>query len=265
MRRFALITAVLSATLAATPALATKVVGKIIVTKEFRESLSRGEQPEPSRLDGYWNEPNGIIPVQPPRVDPSRDLAVVIIKEGAKPPAPDKLKTIKVRTGGLERNVIVTRPKSTLRLRSVDPFDHELYSPELEGFRPERQAQNAFRPIDFPEEGVFHIRCKLMPHFNAYVLVTNATMIAEVDRKGKFTLDDLEPGNYTLKVFHGGKWIHEQKFEIADEKKKKDVQLEVKLKGKAKKAPAKSDGKKGDAKDGDKAAKDAAKKPEKKK
>jgi len=264
MRRFAVLTAVLSATLIATPALAAKLVGKIVVTNEFRESLGSSATTDDSSLqEGYWNEPNGVIPVEPPRVDPSRDLGVVIIKEGAEPPKPDELQTVKVRTGGLERNVIVTRPKSAIRLRSVDPFDHELYSPDLDSFRPERQAQNAFRPIEFPKEGVYHIRCRLMPHFNAFVVVTNATLVVDVDSKGKFTVDELEPGNYTLKVFHGGKWVHEQKFEVTDDKKQKEVQLEVKIEGKS----SAEAGKKGDAKKGDKPAEDAGdagKKPEKK-
>lgn len=247
MRRFAVITALVSAMSIASPALATKVTGKILVTKEFREALTEAKKGgESSRLEGYWNEPNGIIPVLPPRIDPSRDLGVVIFKEGAKPPGPNPLETVKVRAGGMDRSVIVTRPKSTIRLRSVDPFDHELYSPEIDSFRPERQAKNAFRPIEFPAEGVYHLRCKLMPHFNAFVLVTNATLVVEVDRKGSFTLEDVEPGNYTIKVFHGGKWVHEQKFEVEDNKKKKEVQVEVKLKGKA---PAKSDKQKQDAKD----------------
>jgi hypothetical protein len=246
MRRFAVISVLVSAMSIAGPALATKVSGKIVVTKEFREALSdASKSEESSRLEGYWNEPNGIIPVLPPRVDPSRDLGVVIFKEGAKPPGPNQLSTVKVRAGGMERSVIVTRPKSTIRLRSVDPFDHELYSPEIDSFRPERQAKNAFRPIEFPKEGIYHLRCKLMPHFNAYVVVTNATLVVEVDRKGDFTLEDVEPGKYTIKVFHGGKWVHEQKFEVEEDKKKKEVRVEVKLV--PKKKPAKADKKKKDA------------------
>lgn len=250
MRRLVVITALMSAISAASPALATKVSGKVVVTSEFREGLSKAAKgDEGSRLEGYWNEPNGIIPVLPPRVDPSRDLGVVVFKEGAKPPGPDQLTTVKVRASGMERSVIVTRPKSTIRLRSVDPFDHELYSPELDSFRPERQAKNAFRPIDFPKEGVYHLRCKLMPHFNAYVVVTSATLVVEVDQKGNFTLEDVEPGKYTLKVFHGGKWVHEQAFEVEEDGKKKEVRLEVKLEPKK---AAKPDEKKKGAEGGEK-------------
>lgn len=246
MRRFQVIVVAALAMLIATPAAAVKVVGKIVITREFRESLAETDGPaKDERLKGYWNEPNGLIPVQPPRVDASKDLGVVIFREGADPPGPDKLSTIEVRASGLERNVIVTRPKSTIRLRSVDPFDHELYSPDLDSFRPERQAKDAFRPIEFSREGVYHIRCKLMPHFNAYVLVTNATLIAKLDRRGNFTIEDAEPGKYVVKVFHRGKWIHEQGFEIKDEKKQKDVRLEIKLKPLPKKAA--EDGGKGQA------------------
>lgn len=213
--------------LAAFPAQATKLSGKVIVTPELKEEISKLERKQAeSNRTYYWNEPNGIIPVRSLRINPATDIALVIFQEGALEPKPDELFTVKVHAGAMERKVVVTRPGSTVRFRNVDPFDHELYSPKIAGFKPERQSNGAFRPIQFTQEGVFEVRCKLMPHFKAHVVVTKATFIPEVEANGAFLLSDFKPGAYTVKVFYNGKWIHKQSFKIANQR---EVKLEVKL------------------------------------
>jgi plastocyanin len=191
---------------AATMAEAARVTGKIVISPELLESITALERKTAeSGRAYYWNEPNGIAPVRPPQIDPSSDIAVVVTKEGAPSPGPDELSTVKVRAGSMEPRVITTRPGSTIRFRNVDPLDHELYSPNLPNFRPEHQSNGAFRPIEFSEEGIFEIKCKLFSHFKAYVVVTKSTFIVPVQKDGSFSLSDLQDGKYILKVFHEGK------------------------------------------------------------
>ena len=103
----------------------------------------------------------------------------------------------------------------------------------MKSFPPERQSRNAFRPIDFPKEGVFEIHCKLFSHFKGWIVVTKSTDVLTVDTKGAFTLEEMEPGKYTIKVSHRGAWIHEKSFEIT---KEREIQVEINLtpKGKGK-------------------------------
>jgi hypothetical protein len=235
MLRFVAFVAVLAFCLSGNPTLATKVQGKIVVSKELRESLSElDEKNRTAVTNGYWKEPNGVVQVDPPFVDPSRDLGVVLIKDGAADRGPDDVVTVKVLAGSLEKNLIVIEPGTRIKFLSVDPYDHELYSPGMKSFPPERQSRNAFRPIDFPKEGVFEIHCKLFSHFKGWIVVTKSTDVLTVDRKGAFTLEEMEPGKYTIKVSHRGAWIHEKSFEIT---KEREIQVEIKLtpagKGKA--------------------------------
>jgi len=232
--------------LGGTAAHATKVNGKIVVTQKLRESLADAESRDP-RTSGYWNEPNGLRQVDPPMVDPSKDLGVIIMKEGATAPAADEVTTVEVKAGSLARNVVVVRPGSRIKFLNVDPFDHSLYSPGMDGFGPEQQSRKAFRPIDFKAEGIHEIRCKLLTHFKGWVVVTPATMVLEVKESGEFTLEEMEPGKYTVKVFLAGRWFHEQSFEVTG--KEKEQLIEVKLD-----APAGDDGKTGDRKTDDKKA-----------
>ncbi|MCP4674519.1 MAG: hypothetical protein GY854_03175 [Deltaproteobacteria bacterium] len=237
--------------LAASVTQAGKVTGKVIITPEFREAADKATRVSKDKKPAfYWNEPNGIADVRPLRIDPSRDLAVVLIKEGAKEPDVDELTTVKVFAGAMERSVVVTRPKSTIRFRNVNPFDHKLFVPGMDAFRPEHQSNGAFRPIEFAEEGIFEINCKLFPHFKAFVVVTKATIVVPIKKDGTFALDSLGEGSYTLKVFYNGKWIHKQNFKVAGGG---GQALEVKL------TPGSSGKQEAETKKKDKKAKDGAK------
>ncbi len=199
------------------PAHATKMSGKVMIKNSFVEAL---EKKDHERAKGskayYWQLPNGLLPVRPPRLSLSGDIAVVLFKENGDDSSPDSKKKIIVETGQLERNVIVTRPGSTLEFMNESPYVHELYSPELPNFKPEAQSKGAFRPIEFKNEGIFEVRCKRMPGFLGYVVVTGGEDVA-VKSDGTFA-DEIEPGKYTLKVFFDGAWIHKQSF-TAEERK----------------------------------------------
>ncbi len=251
MLRFVAFVAVLAFCLSGNPTLAAKVQGKIVVTKELRESLSELDgKNRKAASTGYWNEPNGVIQVDPPFVNPSRDLGVVLIKDGAADRGPDDVLTVKVLAGSLEKNLVIIEPGTRIKFVSIDPYDHELYSPGMKNFLPEKQSRNAFRPIDFPKEGVFEVRCKLFSHFKAWIVVTKSTDVLKVDAKGAFTLEDMELGKYTIKVSHRGAWIHEQSFEI--EKERGEIKMEIKLtpKGKATGKKSSDTGKKKKKKNG---------------
>ncbi len=231
-----------------------KLAGKVVLTREFRSALARTEAKR-SETDKacYWNEPNGMISVRAPRVNLTNDIAVVIEATDGAGVQPDELSTVKVLTGTMEPKVVAVRPRSTIRFQSVDPFDHELYSPKKEDFRPERQSTGAFRPIEFAKPGIYPVRCKLMPNFEGYVVVSPAAHVVEVRADGTFMINDLPVGKYVIKVFYGGSWIHQQRFGIEDPKR--GVLLELRLKPKKAQQKKKKPTPKGDDKPKEQAAK----------
>ena len=195
------------------PAYATKVSAKFTLSKEYRDAMEAAESSQASNgKDCYWKLPNSILPTAPPKAEFGDDIVAVLMKDDAPDPKPDEVVSYNVHAGRLEKNVIVTRPGSSVKLLNVSPFNQELYSPDLSSFKPEAQSTNSFRLIDFPSEGVFEVRSKRFPHFKGYVVVTKG---ATVDLKDDGTMtEDLEPGKYTLKVFHDGKWVHKQSFAV---------------------------------------------------
>jgi hypothetical protein len=216
---------------------AAKLVGKVVVSDSFRRALADAELKSQGGLkSGYWNEPNAVRDVDPPSVALDSDVGIAVVKDGAPAPKPSDPVEANLRAGGLEKKVIVIRPGTTVKFRSVDPFDHELYVQNTDWFPPEKQARGAFRMIEFAKEGIFEVRCRLMPHLRAWVVVTSATFVLSADAGGSFSLDGLEPGKYTLRVFQGGSWVAEQKFEVVNERG--DVPVEVKLDSPSAAAPA---------------------------
>jgi plastocyanin len=207
---------------------AAKVVGKITVTDDFRRALVDQDAKAPTAVKpGYWSEPNAVRDVEPPFVSPASDLGVVLIREGAPAPKPDEAVEVEVKAGGLAKNVVVVRPGTAVKFRSVDPFDHELYVPAFDDFKPEKQSRGAFRTIEFAREGVYEVRCRLMPHFHGWVVVTASTFVLPTEANGTFSMDGLAVGKYTLRIFFRGKWIHEQSFTIENERG--DFPVEVKI------------------------------------
>ena len=212
---------------AISPANATDLSGKLSLSKKFIEQLVDAEASDDnSKARGYWNDPNGVKPVSPPRIDLSSDFGVALFKDDGGEPKPDPVTSVKVRTGSLEKSVIVIRPKSRIKFIMKSPFDHELYAPHKHDFKPQVQGSNSFRPIDFYSAGIFEVKCKLFPHFQGWVVVVPASHVIDVSSSGSFKVDDLEPGKYTLKVFFRGGWIYEKKINV--EGRKQDVKVELK-------------------------------------
>ncbi|MBN2804526.1 MAG: hypothetical protein JXR91_15635 [Deltaproteobacteria bacterium] len=207
---------------------ATDLTGKISLTNEFMQQLMTTEDnSEINNAKGYWNEPNGIKPIAPPRVDLSSDFGVVLVREGETSPKGDEVKSVDVLTGKLDQSVIVVRPQSRVKFIIRSPFDHELYSPFKHDFKPQKQGNNSFRPIDFYTPGIFEIKDKLFPHFQSWVVVTPATYILKIDKDGTFKFAGAEPGNYSLKVFFKGHWIYNKTVIIDGKKQEINASLSV--------------------------------------
>ena len=209
------------------PAAAARLAGKVTVTPELRNALAEAEKAASTvGRPATWNEPNGVLPVEPPRVDPAVDLAVAIAKDGEPNQKADPLTTVEIRNVRLEPTVVLVHPGTTIRFKNVEPLDHELYCPTMPDFKPEKQSRDTFRPIAFVNTGVYEIRDKLFPHFLAWVVVSDARIVIRPGADGAFAFEELLPGKYTIKVFHRGQVIAEQPLEVKDQR---EIAVEIKL------------------------------------
>ena len=261
MYRTLLVFLVLLLEVTAFSANATDLYGKVSISGKFIESLMKNSNSSDTvTLRGYWNEPNGVLPIAPPSIKISSDFGVVLFRDGADKPKADSVQSVNVLTGKLEKNVIVIRPESRIKFIMRSPFDHELYSPAKHDFKPQLQGNNSFRPVDFYTPGIFEVKDKLIPHFLGWVVVTPATYVLKVDNSGTFKFDGAEPGDYKIKVFYKGKWIYEKAFTVDGRKRELNITLNSAVSDISKKGNASSDKEVKDSEDTKKPAKKEKKK-----
>jgi len=205
-------------------ALAEDLEGRIILSNNFLKAVRYTPDRSP---DFYWNEPNGILNVREPGISFADEFAAVLIPPSATVAPPDNLLSISIKNAEIEKEIITVHKGTTIRFRNEEPFVHELYSPDIPDFQPEMQSTNAVRQIVFDTLGAYEIRCRRMPHILSYVLVLASPFILDISKDGSFAISNIVPGQYTLKIFFKGQWIHEEIVEIK-EKVKNVIKVELK-------------------------------------
>jgi hypothetical protein len=238
------------------------IKGKVTPGKEFSEQFTESESSSgTAKVDFYWQVENGVLPIMPPVMAMSQRVGVALFRKDGKndpgflPVHPD------VVGAELVPGVIVAPPKTTLKFHNTDPFVHELYSKDLgKLFSPELQSSQQTRQVQFSNEGVYEIGCKMTPHLKGYVVIVNGVVaFRNPAENGSFLFEDIAPGEYVLRVYFDGQVVSKNDVTVEDSDKERDyAEVEVKLTplSKKKKKEKKEEGGKKPGKDagGEKAA-----------
>jgi len=201
------------------PLAAGSVKGKVTITKEFEkyydEQAQKGIEGD-TGTDYYWLIENGILPIKPAALDPSR-LVIAVMKTGGSPP-PSGIFTVSLGGAMSSPNPVIVPPKSTVKFVNNDPFVHSLFCAEMgQVFAPEITPSRQTRQIPFFNEGVYDVGCKITPHLHAWVIVTPLVVqTAAAQKDGSFAVEGLPAGTYDLKVYHGEKVLGSRKIEVTD-------------------------------------------------
>jgi hypothetical protein len=197
---------------------AAQVSGKLLLgTLEHSVSAS----PEPAGSYN-WELENGFKEVRADRVDGRRELAVVLVSDGAGT-APDGKAgqdgprvEVAFSGGGLLPSTIAVRTGTTLMIRNDDEIAHELYAPGLTGLSAEPTTPRGRRSISLKAPGGWPLRDRLVPHVAGYLhVLPDLVAVANVDASGQFSFSDVQPGRYTLKVFRGERELVSTPVELA--------------------------------------------------
>jgi plastocyanin len=71
--------------------------------------------------------------------------------------------------------------------------------------QPVQGQQTSIRPALFDSPGIYHATCDAgHPWMSAFIVVADHPYYTITDENGNFTLEDVPPGTYRLKVWHGG-------------------------------------------------------------
>lgn len=171
------------------------------------------EQPKSQRAQFNWELENGFKQVLPDRIDAERELAVVLLGagEGA---GLDRAESV-FNGGSLLPSTIVARKGATLLIRNEDEVAHEAYAEGLDSFPSEAISPRGRRTVKLDTVGSWPIADKLIPHVSGHLhVLEDLVAIATLDSGGRFAFEDVPPGDYTLKVFHGPDEISATKVEV---------------------------------------------------
>ncbi|MFW5921183.1 MAG: hypothetical protein ACOCUS_05030 [Polyangiales bacterium] len=193
----------------ATTAAAVEVRGSLDVPKDLSDQAAD----EPATHEPYWEEWNGVLDPKDPTFEPARELAVVLTGSGSADPDGCEYA---LRGGDFAPRTIVAKGGSTLRIKNTDGCSHELHA-DMEGFAPLQTAPGNARTVTLPGEGHWVVRDKRYPHVEGHLhAVKDLVACGAIAADGKFTFENVEPGTYTLAVYHDAEQVASQQVEIEE-------------------------------------------------
>ncbi len=174
------------------------------------------------RFPGYWRLENGNVPVA---ATGRSDTFVVLAGVKAHAPAP-KTYTVELKGLAAEPATIVVSEGSVVEFKNNDRVPHDLSIPGEERLMAlERLAPNTSRRQKFLVAGGYVVRCSEYPHLLISVIVLTSPHSAAIDDRGAFRIADAPEGKTTLKVWSGGRWVHEQEIDVGS--KSQDIRITV--------------------------------------
>jgi plastocyanin len=67
-----------------------------------------------------------------------------------------------------------------------------------------RYARGKSKPVTFNQPGIVRVFCDIHSHMSAFVLVFNHPFYATSDLDGRYRIDNIPPGTYTVAAWHEG-------------------------------------------------------------
>jgi plastocyanin len=156
----------------------------------------------------------GVLSTQPP-------LAVVYLDGNFPRPASLPVKEVGQKDLTFVPALLPIKVGTRVEFPNLDDTYHNIfsYSPtkrfDLGRYRPEE------RPIPsvvFDKPGLVTLRCDIHEHMRGLILVLNTPYFVMSDTAGRFRLDKLPPGKYTLKAWIDSRTTREKPVELRDGK-----------------------------------------------
>lgn len=195
-------------------AVAIDIRGTLRVPSEFGQPARETEVER--RRNRYWEEWNGFLDPRTRGFDAARDLAVVLTGEGEMVEHEDRFA---IANGALWPTTLVERAGGRVQIVNTDSVTHRLYAEGLEGFGDTPLSPGRVRPVNVPTAGDWSIRDRLYDHVRGHLhVIPDLIARATVQSNGDYHFANVNPGTYTLKIFHGSEMIHSQEGIVVEER-----------------------------------------------
>ncbi|MEO8845576.1 MAG: plastocyanin/azurin family copper-binding protein [Kofleriaceae bacterium] len=90
---------------------------------------------------------------------------------------------------------------TTVDFANNDAVNHNVFSPDNEGYNLGSWAKGATKSYTFKKAGTYTQLCSIHPEMEAFVISLPNPYFAIADKDGKFTINDVPDGHYSLRVF----------------------------------------------------------------
>ena len=91
---------------------------------------------------------------------------------------------------------------SRVEFPNQDPFSHNVFSKVKGGFDTGVYGRGKARDQTFHEAGVYPLYCNVHPRMTAFVVALGTPFYTQAAADGRFALDSVPPGRYTMHVWH---------------------------------------------------------------
>jgi plastocyanin len=126
-------------------------------------------------------------------------------------------------------HVLAIRVGTVVDFPNADPFFHNVFS--LSKTRPfdlGRYARGHSKAIRFDDPGIVRVFCDIHSHMSAFILVFAHRFFAVTDDQGRYHIDRVPPGTYTVIAWYEGVARGSQTFTVPDQGGTVDVDFTLK-------------------------------------
>lgn len=189
----------LAVLLAAGTVMAAPVRGKIEV--ELR-TVEQKDSPS------YLRVRNGFLPTVEPQGDLKRALRVAILSESAESTASCGAR---YRGGALLPETLIAAPGANIALQNGDGTPYHPSSDAIDGLDGAALAPGHATEFSAPSKpGEYPLHDALYAHLGGRLIVVEGLIAcADIEADGSFRFENIEPGEYTVRVFLNGEAVHD--------------------------------------------------------
>jgi len=150
----------------------------------------------------------GALGMPEPRGTPDRSVSVVYLESaprGAFEVPPPGHAVLDQKDETFVPHVIAVTVGSTVDFPNSDRVYHNVFSlSKARRFDLGRYPRGASRSVRFDEPGVVRVFCEIHSHMSAFILVFAHRYFATTDSEGRYRIEGVPPGRYTLVVWNEG-------------------------------------------------------------
>lgn len=156
-----------------------------------------------------WAEGGGSIVGDVATRSPKQRAGVVVhlvnVTGSFRPPA--KPATMDQKGMTFIPHILAVQKGTTVIFHNSDAVSHNVFSPDNEKYNLGTWGKDQSTPHTFATVGIYHQLCNVHPEMGAVIVVLDNPYFAVTGADGKFAIENVPPGSYTLETWSekGGK------------------------------------------------------------